>query len=490
MMQLNIFIGIAVIVILLIVIFLTCYVKAPPSYAYVLSGIKKEPRLLVGSGGVKIPIFERLDKVYLGQLTVDVKTERSVPTQDFINVNVDAVAKVAVTTTPEGIRLAARNFLNMKSQDIAEQLQDNLQGNLRELIGGIDLKSLNIDRDGFSNQVMEKAQPDMSKLGISILAFNVQNIKDENGLIENLGADNTWKIRKDAAITKAVAEKDIALSQAENAKLANDAKVEADTAIAEKNTDLALKKAELQTASDTAQAKADAAYDIQKQEQQLIINEKTIAAETAKTVAEQKLTEQKIAVTKNQLDSEIVQKSLADKIKTETDAAAEKAKKELDAAAELEQRKRKAEAELYEAEKQAAAKQAKAEADKYAKLQEAEGIKAVGEAEAAAIQAKAEAEAQGMEKKAEAYQKYNDAAMASMVIEKLPQIAQSISEQVAAIDGINIYGSGSDGSGLAGITSNLPIMLAQTFDTVKSATGIDVPGLISGSNKKKESKKN
>ena len=428
--------------------------------------------------------------MYLGQLTVDVKTERSVPTQDFINVNVDAVAKVAVTTTPEGIRLAARNFLNMKSQDIAEQLQDNLQGNLRELIGGIDLKSLNIDRDGFSNQVMEKAQPDMSKLGISILAFNVQNIKDENGLIENLGADNTWKIRKDAAITKAVAEKDIALSQAENAKLANDAKVEADTAIAEKNTDLALKKAELQTASDTAQAKADAAYDIQKQEQQLIINEKTIAAETAKTVAEQKLTEQKIAVTKNQLDSEIVQKSLADKIKTETDAAAEKAKKELDAAAELEQRKRKAEAELYEAEKQAAAKQAKAEADKYAKLQEAEGIKAVGEAEAAAIQAKAEAEAQGMEKKAEAYQKYNDAAMASMVIEKLPQIAQSISEQVAAIDGINIYGSGGDGSGLAGITSNLPIMLAQTFDTVKSATGIDVPGLIGGSNKKKESKKN
>jgi len=80
-----------VIILLLLVVLFTCYVKAPPSTAYVISGIKREPRILIGAGGVKIPIFERLDKVYLGQLTVDIRTERSVPTNDFINVNVDAV---------------------------------------------------------------------------------------------------------------------------------------------------------------------------------------------------------------------------------------------------------------------------------------------------------------------------------------------------------------------------------------------------------------
>ena len=61
----------------------TMYVKAPPSYAYILSGIKRVPRVMIGTGGFKIPVFERLDRVYLGQVTVDVKTNKSVPTHDF-----------------------------------------------------------------------------------------------------------------------------------------------------------------------------------------------------------------------------------------------------------------------------------------------------------------------------------------------------------------------------------------------------------------------
>ena len=76
--------------ILFIFIFIS-YVKAPPSYAFIISGLSKEPRVLIGSGGFRVPFFERLDKVYLGQITVDIKTEESVPTNDFINVDVDAL---------------------------------------------------------------------------------------------------------------------------------------------------------------------------------------------------------------------------------------------------------------------------------------------------------------------------------------------------------------------------------------------------------------
>ena len=139
---------------LLFIIIFISYVKAPPSYAFIISGFSKEPRVLIGSGGFRVPFFERLDKVYLGQITVDIKTEESVPTNDFINVDVDAVAKIRVTPNPEGTRLAAKNFLNMTPNDIAGQLQDSLQGNMREIIGTLDLRSLNTDRDGFSDQVM------------------------------------------------------------------------------------------------------------------------------------------------------------------------------------------------------------------------------------------------------------------------------------------------------------------------------------------------
>lgn len=86
---------IAVVAFILIIV-LMGYVKAPPDQAYIISGLKKESKVLIGRAGIRVPFLERLDKLYLGQMTVDIKTEQSVPTSDFINVNVDAVAKVRI----------------------------------------------------------------------------------------------------------------------------------------------------------------------------------------------------------------------------------------------------------------------------------------------------------------------------------------------------------------------------------------------------------
>ena len=105
-------IPVVLIVLLLIIIVTLGYVKAPPDQAYIISGMKKESKVLIGRAGIRIPFLERMDKLYLGQMTVDIKTEQSVPTSDFINVNVDAVAKVRISPHAEGIKLAAKNFLN------------------------------------------------------------------------------------------------------------------------------------------------------------------------------------------------------------------------------------------------------------------------------------------------------------------------------------------------------------------------------------------
>ena len=103
---------VAAVVVFIFIILLIGYVKAPPDQAFIISGLKKEGKILIGRAGVRIPFLQRLDKLYLGQMTVDIKTELSVPTNDFINVNVDAVAKVRIHHTDEGIKLAAKNFLN------------------------------------------------------------------------------------------------------------------------------------------------------------------------------------------------------------------------------------------------------------------------------------------------------------------------------------------------------------------------------------------
>lgn len=477
-------------IVLLTVILLSMYVKAPPSVAYILSGLRKEPRVLIGTGGFKIPIIERLDKAFLGQISVDVKTSKPVPTHNFIDVEVDAVCKVRATPTPDGIRLFAKNFLNNGADQVAASIKDSLEGNMREVIGAIDLEDLVTDRDTFSDQIQKKAANDMAKLGIEILSCNIQNITDREGLINGLGADNTYKIKKDAAITKANAQRDIEIAQSHAEKEANDVRVKTQTEIAERNNELLIKQAELKKASDIKQAEADAAYEIQKQEQQKTVNVKTVDAEIERTKRAQILADEEVKVTQNKLKATVNAQADAQKYHTEIDAQARKFKMETDAQAELEQKKREAEAAAYLAEMQAKAVKAKADAQKYAALQEAEGIKAKGEAEAAATQAKLQAEAEGirakgdaeaeaMDKKSEAFKK-SEFAKLEMVLEMqktvLPQVAKSVAEPMSQIGDVTIYGS--TGAEMQGVSQNVPAVMKQTFDVVKDVTGVDLADVV------------
>lgn len=478
---------IAVVIIVLLAIIATMYVKAPPSMAYILSGFRKEPRVLIGGGGVKIPVLERLDKVYLGQVTVDVKTSQPVPTHDFLDVMVDAVYKVRVKPDTEGTRLAAKNFLNMNSVQIAAQVKDSLEGNMREVVGSLDLIKINTDRDAFSDEIQKKAAPDMAKLGLEILSCNIQNITDEKGLIRDLGADNTAAIQKNAKITRANADRDVAKAQAEADNEANEARVKADTIIAERNNELAIKRAELKRLSDIKKAESDAAYEIQQQEQQKTINIKTVDADIEKTRKEQTLSEEKIKIKQNEYLADINAKADADKYQTEIDAQAA-----------LEKQKREAEAEAYKAEQTAKAIKAKAEANRYSQEQEAagirakayatqqtliveaEGIKAKLLAEAEGVKAKGLAEAEAMQKKAEAYSKYGSIAvidMLSKLNEKvLPDMAKYIAEPMSKIGNMTVYGT--NGSEASGISGNVPAIIKQTRDIVKDATGVDMADIM------------
>ena len=452
--------------IILIGIIASGYVKAPPDTAYVISGFKKEPRILIGRAGIKIPFLERLDKLILKQVTIDVKTEDYIPTLDFINIKVDAVVKVRVSTEPDMIRLAMRNFLNKSVQDIMLDLQDSLQGNMKEIIGAMSLKDINNNRDAFGNEVQTKAQVDMKKLGVEIISCNIQNVTDRNGLIEDMGMNNTSKIKKEAAIAKAEADRDIAIAQAEADKQANDARVKAQAVIAEKNNELYIKQAELKKQSDTKKAEADAAYGIQQQEQRRTVETATVNADIARQEREVELKARQVEVTEKALEAEIKKKAEVEKFAAQQRADVE-----------LYKRQKEAEAKQFEIERNAEAKKALAEAELVAMQKEAEGIRARGEAEAAAIQAKTLAEAEGMEKKAAAYQKYNNAAMAEMLIQVLPDIAGKIAEPLQQIDKITIIG-GSDTNGVDNVAGNVPAVMAKLFASMKETTGIDLGEII------------
>ena len=459
---------IAIVVIAIIVIFLAVgYVKAPPDMAFIISGIKKKSKIVIGKAAIRIPFFERLDKLNLRLIPIDVKTSNAVPTADYININVDATVNVKISNESEKLRLAAENFLNKNTEYIAGVAREVLEGNVREIVGKMKLEEMVSDRQKFATLVKENAEPDLAAMGLDIISFNVQNFVDGNEVIENLGIDNIVKIKKAAAIARAESERDIKVAQAAADKESNDAAVAAQTEIAKKQNELAIKRSELQQEADTKKAMADAAYEIQKEEQRKTIEVTTANADIAKQEREIELKQKEVAVKEQALEAEVKKQAEADKY-----AAQQKA----DAA--LYQRQKEAEAKQFEAQRQAEARKAQAEADRFAKEQEAEGIRAVGEAEAAAIQAKGVAEAEAMEKKAEAYAKYNKAAVAEMMIKVLPDVAAKIAEPLGQIDKITIIGGDGGSNGVDQVAGNVPAVMAKLFASMKEATGIDLADIV------------
>ncbi len=462
---LPIVIGVAAVLLLLI---LVCgYVKASPDKAYIISGLRKKPKTLIGRAGIRIPFLEKKDELSLQLIPIDVKTSNAVPTADYININVDAAVNVKISDKPEKLNLAAQNFLNKKTDYVAQVAREVLEGNMREIVGRMNLEEMVSDRQKFANLVKENAEPDLGEMGLDIVSFNVQNFVDGNGVIENLGVDNIVKIQKNAAISRADSEKEIAKAKANAQREANDAQIAAQTVIAERENELAIKKAELKKVADIKQAEADAAYEIQKEEQRKTIEITSANANIAKQEREILLKQKEAEVMEQTLDAEVKKKAEADKFARQQKAEAE-----------LFERQRKAEAEKFEKEKEAEAMRIQAEATMYAKTQEAEGIRKVGEAEAKAIEAKGIAEAQAMEKKAEAMKLYGQAAMVEMIVKALPEMARAIAEPLAAIDKVTIIDGGNGGNGVSSMSSYVPNVLAKTIEAVKETTGLDIVDIM------------
>ena len=437
-----------------------CYKKAPPTQAIVVTGFGlSRPKVVCGRGVFVLPIVQRADRLNMRLLKIDVKTpETGVKTKEGVSLWLDSVVTVQVysensTVSDEEVRNAGyddirtyinsrqqsaiSNFLGMDEAHINEKINDVLQGNLREIVSEMTVDQILTNRKQMAVSVVENARPDLAKMGLEVVTFNVQDVKDavdamghNHGVIEAIGVEQEELVKKRASIAKAEAERDVSCAKAAAAMAANEKEIEAQTAIAQRNNELELAKSKLKAEADKAAADANAAGMIQTNLR-------------AKEVKE------------SEADAEIARQ------KKMVDLAAQEA--------EVQQRKLDAEVQKYEAERAA-------EAAKFAKQQEAEGIALVGKAEAEAIRQKGLAEAEAMKQKAEAYKQYNDAAVAEMMIKVLPEIARSVAQPLSSIDKVSIIGG--DASGVSGVSGNVPVLMAQTMEAMKEATGIDMRDIV------------
>jgi flotillin len=355
---------------------------------------------------------------------------------------------------------------------------------MREIVGTVDIKKLVQDRQGVANSVKENVVPDMAKMGIEVVNFNIQSFSDDNKVIENLGIDNIAQISKDAAIAKANADRDVTIAKSAAEEAANRSRVEADRKIIEQNTILSLKESELKQQTDTAKAQADAAYKIEEQKRLQEINIAQINADIAKRERMVELENKEV---------ELQEKRLAAEINKVADAKKYAAQQEADA--DLYTRQKAADAKKYELEQEAEMEKIKANAEAHAQVARANALKEAALAEAQGIEAKGRAEADAIKAKADAMKLYGEAATLQLILDSkvLPEIVNAyskpVAEAMAKIDSITMYGEGNT----AKLTEEISKNGTQVFDGLEKATGLDIKSLLAGylggkliSNKKEE----
>src|SRR5947199_6069022 len=294
----------------------------------------------------------------------------------------------------------------------------------------------------------------MSMMGLKVISFTIKEVRHKNEYIANMGRPDVARIKREADVAAAEAERDTAIKKAEAQRAAAIARAQADqervlaetlsqAKQAEATRDLEVKKAAYQELIKKQQAQADKAYEIQQNIQQQQVIAEQVKVQLIESEQKTKVQEAEIARHQNELIATVLKQAEIEKQRVLNIAEGEKQRL------------------IAEAEGRANA------------------IRLQGEAEADIIFKKGEAEAKAMNIKAEAYQEYNQAAVVDKLITGLPEVVRAMASPLANVDKITIVSTGKgNAAGLSKITGDMTKIAAQIPALFETLSGMQMSDLL------------
>jgi flotillin len=454
MNQIVLFTGIGVLVLIFVLgIIAKMYRKAGPNEALIVYGFKG-PRVVTGHGTVILPMVESYRELSLELMSFDVAPQQDLYTNQGVAVTVEAVAQIKVRSDQPSILTAAEQFLSKPPQQREGLIRLVMEGHLRGIIGQLTVEQIVKEPEMVGERMRNTCAGDMSKMGLDVVSFTIKEVRDKNEYISNMGRPDIARIRRDADIATATADRDTSIQRAVAAReaavataLADQERVIAQTASqarqAEAQRDLDIKKSQYAEQSRRQQATADKAYEIQTNIMQQQVVAEQVKIEQTEKEAQVKVQEAEIVRREKELIATVLKPAEIDRQRIETLAAAEKARL----------------------------------------TTEAEGrgssIRVQGEAEASIIFQKGEAEAKAMNLKAEAYQGWNQAAVVDKLLTNMADVVRAMSEPLSKVDKITIVSTGNDSAaGVHKITGDMTKVAAQVPAIFEALSGMDIKELM------------
>merc|ERR1719336_3135026 len=357
----------------------------------------------------------------LNPICENVETAQGVP------LTVTGVAQVKIMKNPDLLQTASEQFLGKKEHEIKSTVLQTLEGHLRAILGTLTVEEVYKDSDQFASLVREVASPDVGRMGIEILSFTIKDVYDTVTYLASLGKSQTAAVKRDAEIGVAQANRDAGIREAECEKSAMDIKYSTDTKIEDNSRAFKLQKANFDKEVNSAKAEAQLAYELQAAKIQLQVVERRKQIE---------IEEQEIKRKEKELIATVKLPAEAEGYKVQTIAEGQRTK---------------------------TVEAARADGEK---------IRLIGAAEARATETVGRAEAERMRMKATAYKQYGDAAILSLVLEALPQIAAEVSAPLAKTDQIVLIGGGNN------TTHEVNKLMGTLPPAIQALTGVDLTGAL------------
>jgi flotillin len=455
LVEIWIIIGLIVLATMLLMSMLArLYRKAGPHEALVVYGFRGT-RVVKGHGTIIFPMIENARGLSLELMSFDVAPQQDLYTKQGVAVTVEAVAQIKVKSDTESILTASEQFLTKTPQEREGLIRLVMEGHLRGIIGQLTVEEIVKQPEMVSDRMRSTCADDMNKMGLEVISFTIKEVRDKNEYITNMGRPDVARIKRDADVAAAEADRDTAIKRALAQREAAVAKAQADqervqaeTASmakqAEAQRDLDVKKAQYLEVTKRQQAQADKAYDIQTNVMQQQVVAEQVKVQQIEKEQQVKVQEAEINRREKELIATVLKQAEIERQRIETLAAAEK-------------------------------QRLIAEAEGHAS-----SIRAQGEAEAEIIFKKGESEAKAMNVKAEAYQEYNQAAVIDKLFASLPEIVKALAAPLANVDKITVVSTGNgDASGMNKITGDITKMAAQVPALFETLSGMSMTELLS-----------
>jgi flotillin len=428
--------------------------KAGPNEALIVFGFRG-PRVIKGHGTVIFPMVESCRELSLELMSFDVAPQQDLYTKQGVAVTVEAVAQIKVRSDQESILTAAEQFLTKTPQQREGLIRLVMEGHLRGIIGQLTVEQIVKEPEMVGDRMRSTCADDISKMGLEVVSFTIKEVRDKNEYITNMGRPDIVRIRRDADVAAAEAERDTAIRRANALRESAVAKAAADqervlaetlslAKQAEAQRDLDIQKAQFTEQSRRQEAQADKAYEIQTNIMQQQVTAEQVKIQQIEKEQQIKVQEMEILRHEKELIATVLKGAEIERQRIETLASAEKMRIGT------------------EAEGRSSA------------------IRAQGEAEASIIFQKGEAEAKAMNLKAEAYQEWNQAAVVDRLITNMADVVRAMAEPLSKVDKITIVSTGGDAmTGASKLTGDFTKIAAQVPALFEALTGMDMGELMS-----------